>query len=69
MAFEREDALSGADIPNLCSIVKGSRHKLISICVEAEGYDFSGVTRKGEDFLSGFNVPQLGGAVHGACGD
>ena len=66
MALKGEDALSGADIPNFGSVVKGRGHQFVPISVEIEAHDFGPVTSEVEDFLASLDVPYFCGLVHRA---
>ena len=69
MAFQREEALAGADVPDLRRVVEGGRHELVAVSIEVERYDLGVVALETENFLPGLHVPQLRRVVHGARGD
>ena len=44
VARKREQALSRADIPNLCRVIEGSGHEFVAVSVEIERYNFRVMT-------------------------
>ena len=68
MALEREQALAGADIPDLCRVVERGSHQAITIRIEVKRNNLSMVPFQAENFLTSLHVPQLGGVVHGSRG-
>lgn len=64
MALESKDTLPSADVPDLCCIVEGGCHQLITVCIETQAHNFCTVTAQIEYFLTSFDVPELRSVIH-----
>ena len=65
MALKREQALAGADVPDLCRVVERGGHQAIAVRIEMKRNNLSVVPLQAENFLTCLHVPQLRGVVHG----
>lgn len=64
MALQSEDALSSAHIPDLCRVVEGGSHHLVTVGVEMQRDDLGVMAFETENLLTSLHVPQLGRIVH-----